>query len=88
MNSDDIFNFEIIPVDKRLEILNSELYSTGRWDNLFYRGQFLQNEIKNIRCIDPCRNCYQSWLNIPFTTFDKMTLINLLKTTICQMKSS
>ena len=79
MNSDNIFNFVIIPVDKKLEIWNSELYSAGRWDNIFYRGQLSQNEIDNIRCIDPCRNCYQSWFNIPLIDFEKNKLKQLVK---------
>jgi hypothetical protein len=79
MSLDNIFNFEIIPVDRKLEIWNSELYSAGRWDNLFYRGQFLQNELNYIRCIDPCRNCYKSFFNISFLDFNKNELRQLVK---------
>lgn len=79
MTSDNIFNFEIIPVDSKLEIWNSELNSTGRWDNLFYRGEFSQDVLESIRCITPCRNCYQSWFNISFFDFNKNDLKQLVK---------
>lgn len=78
MSIENIFNFEIIPVDKKLEIWNCELYSSERWDHLFYRGEFSQNELNKIRCIDPCRNCYNSWFNISFEEFDKNKLKQLI----------
>lgn len=79
MNSDLIFNFEIVPVDKKLDIWNHELLSNDRWDNLFYRGQFFEKEIDMIRCITPCRNCYHSWFNITYLDFYKNSLQQLVK---------
>lgn len=71
MEYSNIFKFRIIPVSEKLEIWNTELLAAGRWDNLFYRGQFFDSEIDHIRCITPCRNCYLSWFNISFADFSE-----------------
>jgi uncharacterized protein YfkK (UPF0435 family) len=51
MENNEIFKFSILPVSEKLEIWNTELVSNGRWDNLFYRGQFWDSELNQIRCI-------------------------------------
>ena len=66
-----MFDFEILKIEKKLTIWNVELLSRQPWDNLFYRGEFLTEDIINIRCITPCPNCFLSWFNICFADFEK-----------------
>lgn len=73
-----MFKFSILPILGKLEIWNTELVSKDRWDNLFYRGQFLDSELEQIRCITPCKNCYLSWFNISFYDFEKNKLSQLV----------
>jgi hypothetical protein len=74
-----MFDFEILKIEKKLTIWNVELLSRQPWDNLFYRGEFLTEDIINIRCITPCPNCFLSWFNICFADFEKNNLSDLVK---------
>lgn len=74
----ELFNFQWIPIKSKIEIVHQELFSEKAWDYLFYRGELNQNEINQIRCIEPCRACYTSWFDIPLTLFDKYKLSDLI----------
>lgn len=69
--------FQILQINQKIEILNQELLSANAWENMFYRGQF-DHEVDKVKCIEPCRSCYVNWFEIPFNTFDKYRLDNLV----------
>ena len=72
----EIFNSEIIPVETELNIWNTELISTDKWDNLFYRGGMCS--VDKIRCISPCRSCYESWFDVRYIDFHKNKIADLV----------
>ena len=74
----DFFNFTIVPVNKKLTVRNTELVSKKKWDNIFYDGMFLQDELANIRCIQPCMECFHSWFNIEFKDFSTNKIEDLV----------
>ncbi len=76
---ENIFDFEILRVEKKLTVWNVELFSPELWANLFYRGEFLAEDVKHIRCITPCPNCFLSWFHIHFSDFEENNLHDLVK---------
>ncbi|MCB9232670.1 MAG: hypothetical protein H6581_13450 [Bacteroidia bacterium] len=73
------FKFTLLTLPKTLSIQFPELACRDTWDHLFYRGEFLSQEIPQIRCITACPQCYLSWFDLPFTTFSNQNLADLVK---------
>ena len=73
----DIFNFDFLRVDHKLQFVSTEVLSKSTWENLFFDGD-LDSDYAEVRAVIQCPHCFKSWFNIPYKDFDKNNLSELI----------